>query len=260
MGSNVSLLDANNRCKFYFYIIFNIFLEVLEEFDAREVYGPEFSLQQIFDTSLTPYLNPFIQGFSVSIFGFGSAGTGKTQTIEGNKKEPGLILLFSDSLFNLLENKKYHTNIGKNAQNFSYGIRIRYVEIIDEEITDLLAGANNYSDPLQVMFHEWEGPTISNATWISVANSTQLNEVFLNGQRSRNNNSNEFGKFSDKATSLFTLELIQTLELADTKENLILISKLNFFDLPGYFYFSFSMPNNSFYIKDLIFYWKTLNP
>ena len=71
---------------------------------------------------------------------------------------------------------------------------------------------------------------------------------------------NEFGKFSDKATSLFTLELIQTLELADTKENLILISKLNFFDLPGYFYFSFSMPNNSFYIKDLIFYWKTLNP
>jgi len=181
-------------------------------------------------------LNPFIQGFSVSIFAFGSSGTGKTQTVEGNKKEPGLILLYSDSLFNLLENKKYHTNIAKNSQtqNFSYGIRIRYVEIIDEELTDLLAGSNNFADPLQVVFHEWEGPTISNASWISVSNATQLNEVFLNGQRNRNSNSNEFGKFSDKATSLFTLELIQTLELADTKENLILISKLNFFDLPGF--------------------------
>lgn len=212
---------------------------MLEEFDAREIYGPEFSLQQIFDTSLTPYLNPFIQGFSVSLFAFGSSGTGKTQTIEGNKKEPGLILLFSDSLFNLLENKKYHhTNIAKNTQtqNFSYGVRIRYVEIIDEEMNDLLAGGNAYSDPLQVLFHEWEGPTISNATWISVTNAVQLNEVFLNGQRNRNTNSNEFGKFGDKATSIFTLELIQTLELADTKENLILISKLNFFDLPGNIY------------------------
>lgn len=199
-------------------------------------------MQQIFDTSLTPYLNPFIQGFSVSLFAFGSSGSGKSQTVEGNKKEPGLILLFSDSLFNLLENKKFHTNSGRNSQtqSFSYGVRIRYVEIIDEEINDLLTGGNNnYADPPQVLFHEWEGPTISNSTWISVVNSNQLNEVFLNGQRNRNTNSNEFGKFADKATSLFTLELIQTLELADTKENLILISKLNFFDLPGFFFLIF---------------------
>jgi hypothetical protein len=44
----------------------------------------------------------------------------------------------------MLENKKFHTNQAQSSQitNYGYGIRIRYVEIIDEEITDLLAPPN----------------------------------------------------------------------------------------------------------------------
>ena len=38
---------------------------------------------------------------------------------------------------------------------------------------------------------------------------------------------------SSKATSNFTIELIQTLEIVDTRENIVLISRMNFFDLPG---------------------------
>lgn len=36
--------------------------------------------------------------------------TGKSQTIEGNRKEAGLISLVSDALFTILEDKKLHTN------------------------------------------------------------------------------------------------------------------------------------------------------
>lgn len=180
-------------------------------------------------------MSPFIQGFSVSVLAFGTTGSGKTQVIEGNKKEPGLILLFADSLFNLLENKKYHTNSARNsqAQNFSFGVRVRYVEIVDEEVIDLLALPNKFGDPVQVLNHEWEGPTITNCNWITVGDARQLMEVFQNGKKNRNNNSNEFGKLSSKSTAIFTLELIQTVELTETQENLVLISKLNFFDLPG---------------------------
>lgn len=46
-------------------------------------------------------------------------------------------------------------------QNYSYGVRVRYVEIIDEEITDLLgSGGNQFSDALIVKETVWEGPTI----------------------------------------------------------------------------------------------------
>jgi len=86
---------------------------------------------------------------------------------------------------------------------------------------------------MHVLEDDWEGPKITNATWMTIQNSAQMNELLITGSRNRNNTSNEFGKLSSKATAVFTLELMQTSEVVDTRENLILISRMNFFDLPG---------------------------
>lgn len=45
--------------------------------------------------------------------------------------------------------------------------------------------------------------------------------------------SNEFGKVANKATSFFTIELIQTSQIKENNEPLILLSRLCFWDLPG---------------------------
>ncbi len=116
-----------------------------------------------------------------------------------------------DSIFNLLETKKHQANQvrSSNIQNYSYGVRVRFVEIIDEEINDLLGHSNStMSDTLQVQEDIWEGPTIQHVTWMVVTNSGQLNELILNASRNRNNTSNEFGKLSAKATAVFTIEVI----------------------------------------------------
>lgn len=174
-----------------------------------------------------------MQGFSLSIFAFGASDTGKTQTIEGNLKEPGLILMFADALFNVMENKKYHTNNAQNQiDNFSYNIRIRYVEILDEEIKDLLSSAQQ-PEGLAIVNNEWEGPTILGAQWVSVANATELKDILVKSQKNRINVANEFGKLSNKASSSFTIELIQNTELANRKESIFMVSRLNFLDLPG---------------------------
>ena len=63
--------------------------------------------------------------------------------MEGNKKEPGIILLCADQMFTLLERKKYEANTAKSGnQTYNFGIRMRYVEIYDEDIIDLLAPPN----------------------------------------------------------------------------------------------------------------------
>lgn len=165
-----------------------------------------------------------------------STGAGKSQSLEGNKKEHGLITYYASSLFSLLENKKFHTNQAQNSPvtNYSYGLRVRYVEIVDEEVTDLLAPPNKrLSDQLQVIDVAWDGPTIANAVWTTVNNETQMQEVLMSGQRNRNQTSNEFGKISTKATAFFTIELLQTSIKKDTGEPLILLSRMTFFDLPG---------------------------
>lgn len=49
---------------------------------------------------------------------------------------------------------------------------------------------------------------ISNSTWVSVTNDTQLAEVLLSGVKNRNITSNEFGKLANKSTAFFSIELI----------------------------------------------------
>lgn len=187
----------------------------------------------MFDTSLSQYLTAFIQGFSLSVFAFGASDAGKTQTIEGNAREPGLILMFADSLFNVMENKKYHNNSAQSQiEKFSYNIRIRYVEILDEEVKDLLPSGQQ-PEGLAVINNEWEGPTVLGAQWVSVGNAAELKDVLIKCQKNRNNSANEFGKLSNKAASFFTIELIQNTELANRKESIFMVSRLNFVDLPG---------------------------
>lgn len=127
----------------------------------------------MFQNLFRAYISTFILGYNITIFTFGSTGSGKSQTLEGNGREAGLILQMADSLFNQLETRKHHSskiNQG-NMQNYSYGVRVRYIEIIDEEITDLLgSGGNQFSDALIVKETVWEGPTIQNATVLNVQN------------------------------------------------------------------------------------------
>lgn len=36
-----------------------------------EAYGPEFTIQQIYDQSFSQYIGPFIQGFNVNVVAYG---------------------------------------------------------------------------------------------------------------------------------------------------------------------------------------------
>ena len=64
---------------------------------------------------------------------------------------------------------------------------MRYIEIIDEEITDLFGNPHSkYGDALTVVYHEWEGPTVTNASWVTVKNAAELSDVFRQGKMRRN--------------------------------------------------------------------------
>jgi len=64
-------------------------------------------MAKIFDTSFPSYIRALSEGVNVSVFSFGSTGSGKTHAMEGSKTDPGLVSLISDNLFNVLEEKRY---------------------------------------------------------------------------------------------------------------------------------------------------------
>lgn len=185
----------------------------------------------MFELGLRQFAFAFVQGYNVSFLANGTTGSGKSYLMEGDRKDPGLILLTGDLIFSFLEKKKIDQESSGRVKSYNYSVRIRYCEIINEEVNDLLAFSYN-NDVLKVVNNEWEGPTIANSTWLSTSNINEFNDFFLRGQGSRNRNVDEFGRLSTKATGYFVLELTQLSESSDS-EKLVTVSKFTFFDLPG---------------------------
>jgi hypothetical protein len=173
----------------------------------------------------------------VSVFTFGSTGSGKTHALEGNQTDPGIVSLIADNIFNILEDKRYRQGgayPGASGTNFSFSIKMRYVEIVDEEIYDLLQPTGAYGHhTLNVVTNEWEGPTVNGVAWIPMSNQHQIADYFVSGCKNRTSRSNEFGKLSDKATAIFSLEITQITENPDSGDTSVLVSKIHIIDLPG---------------------------
>jgi Kinesin motor domain len=82
--------------------------------------------------------------------------------------------------------------------------------------------------------NEWEGPTISGVQWVPMTNQHQLADFFSNGSRNRTSKSNEFGRLSEKAGTILSIEITQVTDSpgvgGDTN---VLVSRLHIVDLPG---------------------------
>ena len=81
--------------------------------------------------------------------------------------------------------------------------------------------------------NEWEGPTVNGVGWVPMTNQHQLADYYVSGSKNRTTRSNEFGKLADKATAIFSIEIIQITENVGTGETNVLVSKLHLIDMPG---------------------------
>lgn len=152
-GDRIGLLDVNNRIR--------------EEYECADIIDggqPQSKLYEV----CSPYLKACIEGVNVAFLAFGTTGSGKTYSVEGDASDPGLINYFTQALYQALEEKKYTLNQNRalnQIQGFSYSLKMRYIEIVDEKITDLLIQASSRAlGNVQATRDEWEGPTVSNAS------------------------------------------------------------------------------------------------
>ena len=73
-----------------------------------------------------------LSGVNVSMFMYGATGSGKSHLLEGRQDEKGLVGLVANQIFGQLEDKKYQN------PTFNFEVRIRFMEIFDETVSDLL--------------------------------------------------------------------------------------------------------------------------
>jgi hypothetical protein len=115
------------------------------------VFGPAASQAEVYDEAVRPVVDEVLRGFNCTIFAYGQTGTGKTYTMEGgdgfaasarNASPPesaGIVPRAVSQIFDHLR---------AEAQEFS--VKFTFLELYNEEITDLLAepsGGHLHNNP-----------------------------------------------------------------------------------------------------------------
>ena len=96
------------------------------EFDA--VFGEKSTQAEVF-AQIVALVTSVLDGYACCLFAYGQTGAGKTHTMMGSAKEPGMNLRSLKELFRLREERR---------EDVSYEISVSFYEIYNENLYDLL--------------------------------------------------------------------------------------------------------------------------
>jgi centromeric protein E len=92
------------------------------------VYDPYTATVQVYNEVADRIVHSVMDGINGTIFAYGQTSSGKTHTMCGNKLEPGLIPMAVRNIFNIIQ----------QTPEREFLLRVSYMEIYNEVITDLL--------------------------------------------------------------------------------------------------------------------------
>ncbi|XP_057471341.1 kinesin-like protein KIN-5B [Actinidia eriantha] len=205
-------------------------------FTFDKVFGPKAQQRSIYDQAIAPIVNEVLEGFNCTVFAYGQTGTGKTYTMEGGMRnkggelpaEAGVIPRAVRQIFNSLE-----------AQNADYSVKVTFLELYNEEITDLLApedysrtSEDRQKKPISLMEDGKGCVIVRGLEEEAVYSANEIYNLLERGAAKRRTADTLLNKRSSRSHSVFTIT-IYVKEATVGDEELIKCGKLNLVDLAG---------------------------
>eukprot|EP01080_Neovahlkampfia_damariscottae_P008400 gene8400-225_t len=157
------------------------------EFDA--VYDEKSSQQEIFENEVTPIVNDHIcKGFNSTIFCYGRTSSGKTFTMEGNEKNPGLILQTVQYLFQ----KDFHE------------IVCSMYEIYGNKTIDLMT---KNSINLQIKEDKNKNFYVQNLSEKKITSFEEFKQILISSQKQRKTGSTNQNLNSSRSHSFISFQI-----------------------------------------------------
>ncbi|XP_054817526.1 kinesin-like protein KIN-5B [Prosopis cineraria] len=210
--------------------------QVERVFAFDKVFGPKAQQRSIYDQAIAPIVNEVLDGFNCTIFAYGQTGTGKTYTMEGGMRnkggdlpvEAGVIPRAVRQIFDMLE-----------SQNADYTMKVTFLELYNEEITDLLAPEDNsrsveekQKKPPTLMEDGKGCVVVRGLEEESVYGVNEIYALLERGASKRRTAETLLNKRSSRSHSVLTIT-IYVKEAVVGGEELIKCGKLNLVDLAG---------------------------
>uniref|UniRef100_A0A0G4I8R4 Kinesin motor domain-containing protein n=1 Tax=Chromera velia CCMP2878 TaxID=1169474 RepID=A0A0G4I8R4_9ALVE len=164
------------------------------EYPVDFVYGPLAKAEDVFHRHIQPLVEAFVDGVDATLLVFGPDGGGKSSLLEGPR---GLEALAAAAAFQFLEQKGATDKAG-----FSFSVKIRYLEVYNEHVTDLLSRTPGsvVVSPVDTV----DGTQLQNATGLTVNGAEDVVGTLQGAAQKRNMSAKH------KTTTCMQMELLQS--------------------------------------------------
>lgn len=191
-------------------------LSIAYAFD--KVFGPATTTRHVYDIAAQHIVSGAMQGINGTVFAYGVTSSGKTHTMHGEQKSPGIIPLAVKDVFSIIQ----------DTPGREFLLRVSYLEIYNEVINDLLdpTGQN-----LRIR-EDAQGTYVEGIKEEVVLSPAHALSLIASGEEHRHVGSNNFNLVSSRSHTIFTL----TIESSPSGENEaeeVKLSQLNLIDLAG---------------------------
>ncbi|EAZ51448.1 hypothetical protein [Cryptosporidium parvum Iowa II] len=193
------------------------------EYTFDHIFPPNADQETVYNISTCNFLkNAISNGINLTVFVYGATGTGKTYTIIGNEKNPGIVIrginetfeyLFSDERF-VKDNNSDMSSSENNSSNelkpnSNFFVTASYMEIYNETIRDLLNPSNNSSNCQYSceILEDQSNIQISNLTQLLIENSKEGIQALNFGNKYRKIEQTVANNVSSRSHAIFQLSI-----------------------------------------------------
>ncbi|KAK2817883.1 hypothetical protein Q7C36_021816 [Tachysurus vachellii] len=197
-----------------------------KSFSFDRVFSAEESTNQLYQDIAKPLVVSTVEGYNGTIFAYGQTSSGKTFTMMGSEHNPGVIPLAMADVFQTI----------KNCPKKEFLLRVSYMEIYNETVTDLLVDSWKRK-PLEIREGNYKNVYVADLTEELVTSPEQALAWIRKGEKNRHYGKTKMNQRSSRSHTIFRM-ILESRERSDpasgeNADGAIIVSHLNLVDLAG---------------------------
>ncbi|KAL6481452.1 hypothetical protein MHYP_G00095320 [Metynnis hypsauchen] len=197
-----------------------------KSFGFDRVFSAEESTCQLYQDIAKPLVVSTVEGYNGTIFAYGQTSSGKTFTMMGSDHTPGVIPLAMSDVFQTI----------KNCPKKEFLLRVSYMEIYNETVTDLLCDSWKRK-PLEIREGNYKNVYVADLTEELVTSPEQALGWIRKGEKNRHYGKTKMNQRSSRSHTIFRM-ILESRERSDpmsgeNADGAIIVSHLNLVDLAG---------------------------
>ncbi|NXJ81092.1 CENPE protein, partial [Trogon melanurus] len=194
-------------------------------FTYDRVFHSSDNTQQLYEGVAVPIIQSAVHGYNGTIFAYGQTASGKTYTMMGSEDSVGIIPKAIQHVFKII----------CESPDREFLLRVSYMEIYNETITDLLCDIRK-KKPLGIREDVNRNTYVEDLIEEVVVSPEQVMEWIRKGEKNRHYGETKMNEHSSRSHTIFRM-IIESRERSDIAnancDGAVMVSHLNLVDLAG---------------------------